>query len=488
MTSAPASTRSFSDAARSWLRTTSPVAARSTAASFVIGLVVAALLVIVHGLDSPSGELVLGLPGLRFHTGLDEGSYALPLLLVALAGWVLLTSLSRLVVARQVRGYLRALPESRGLADGGTEPDHDADVMAERLMLEAYLSIASSAARAVAMTCALAVILPWQATCGVVICWLVAGYIGRRRFHDGREISQGLTHATRQARTEPGASAHDRLVDVIYERDTRMHRLTVPQAAALLASVLALVVVPAWLARSGGGATTAVLVVLLWLQAIQAGVTESGGLGWRAQIWFDQHDRPRSGSAGPAGRTAGATGDTGEAAERAGVMWWSVQEAPVTLVAVVGRRPSVGSDLVVPLADAAVEARMSLALLRPGYANRLSPALAAGLGIGGPVVVLGLAGPNAGAPISRLVDDTGGVLVRQVSAEGAGTDIDGVRLDVDDVRALASGGLLAEAIRMWADATIPTTQAQERTEALLGEAIATTAARDDEDDSLGFEA
>lgn len=476
MTSAREDSLPFATAARRWLRTTRTVAVRSTAASFVIGLVVASLLVIVHGLDNPSGELVLGVPGLRIHTGLDERAYALPLLLVALAGWVLLTSLSRLVVARQVRGYLRDLPEHR--AGGGEEPDHDADVMSERLMLEAYLSIATSAARAVAMTCALAVILPWQAMCGVVVCWLVAVLIGRRRFDDGRTISQGLTAATRQARADPGASAHDRLVDAIYERDTRMHRLTVAQAAALLGSVLVLVVVPAWLARSGGGATTAVLVVLLWLQALQAGVTESGGLGWRAQMWFEQQGRGPVPERGP----------RGERALRAGLMWWPVPSARVMVVAVLGRSPDGGADLAADLRPAVADIGAGLVLVTPRSAREMSADLARELGLGLSVLLVDLA-PRPGRGIGDRVRECGGVVLRTVTTSGDGGASDPTRvvITVEDVRRLAAGGNLVSAIELWADPVIDQDQAQERTDALVRAADEVMAAREDLEDSLGFE-
>ncbi len=472
----------FKTSLAAWFRTTAPVAARSTAVSFVIGLVVAALLVVVHSIGGPSSELTLGLPGFRLHTGIDQGAYALPLLIAALTAWAVLTSLSRLVVARQVRGHLRDLPMHRARAGGREEPDHDGDAMVERLMLEAYLSIASSTARAIAMTCALAVILPVAAAVGVAACWAACVLVARRRFMDGRDVSHQLATANKGARFEPGATSHDRLVDAIYLRDTRIHRLTIPQAGVLLAAVLGLVVVPAWLARPSGGAATTVLVVLMWLQALQAAVTESGALGWRAELWYERQIRRFFGL----GRTDGPV-----APDRAGLLWWSAPNSTVTFVAVLGRRPPSGSDLVEPLASAAAGLGESLVILTRGHLRRAPAVLGQGLGFDRRVVVLGLAGPGAGAPLAQRVLDCGGLVVRRVATDPVGSgpvSDDVVCVDVPLVRTLADGALLTEALHVWADASISTTEAQQRTEALAGEAAATLAAREDVDDSLGFEA
>ena len=482
MTSAPDDTRTFSEAAGAWLRTTRAVAVRSTAASFVIGLVVAALLVLVHSLDGPSGELVLGLPGLSVHTGLDESSYALPLLVAALAGWVLLTSLSRLVVARQVRVYLRALPMLRARAGGMAEPDHDGDAMAERLMLESYLSVAASAARSVAMTCALLLILPWPAACGVLLCWVVAVFVSGRRFADGRAVSVDLADASHGARIGPGAPTYGRVVDAIFLRDTRVHRLTVLQAGALLAAVLVLVVVPAWLSRPGPGAATAVLVVLLWLQALIAAVTESGGVGWRAQLWFDQQNRPRR---------PGGDASRGRA-PRADLMWWPADEPVLTIAAVIGRGPAGGSDLVGALESVAAAVGASLAIVTPTYARRLTPDVTAAIAHPNPVVVVALAGahPGVAGAVAGAVRAAGGEVSREVAAGDAADPSapEVVVVGLAVVRTLADGGALDEAVRLWSDGAVDARSAEDRTLEMAARVAAATAMSDAPSASLGFDA
>ena len=276
-----------------WMRGNSRLAIRVTLTSFAFAGVVAFVLVIaqqvLQGGAAGRGRL-LGLP-IDFSPVTGSG-HSLALLALALGAWMLLSSISRLIVARQVRDHLRTLRATAPAVDGADDLDMDAvddsdessgeggDTMAERMLLESYLAILASAARTLAITVVLAVVLPPVAIPGLFLSWLVTALLAVRRYRTGQARMEGLRAAAANWRKEGTQDSHEQFVDAIYRRDTSMQRMTLGEALLMLGVVLLTVVLPAWFAAASSD-TTSMVLLLIWLQGLLHVATESASMGWR---------------------------------------------------------------------------------------------------------------------------------------------------------------------------------------------------------------
>jgi hypothetical protein len=286
-----------------WMRGTRLLAIRVTVVSFAFASIVAFVLVLAQQLLQ-TGEAVKGrFLGLSFDISPLAGpQFGLPLLVLALGAWILLSSLSRLIVARQVRDHLRGLASTPAsdpgddLDSGDDEAAEGGDTMAERILLESYLGVLANASRVAAITLVLSFLLPPIVIPGLLLSILVATAIAGRRYRQGRRQQGLLRTAARNWRREGTEESHHGLVDAIYGRDTSTQRLSLLQALGLLGVVLVTVILPVWF-HSGASSGAGLVILLMWLQGLLLVDTEAAGLGWR---WGHRMHLAATSTRGPA--------------------------------------------------------------------------------------------------------------------------------------------------------------------------------------------
>jgi hypothetical protein len=275
---------------RIWSRTVRPMAIRvalmSAGFTAVIGLCLLAANSLLHSGERPT----VSLAGRQFVVG--SPALAIPLALLGITMWALLGSLSRLLVARQVRTLLR----SRSQGGRGEAASDDTEVggpglLSERLLLEAYLGAWIMVTRLAVLALVLVRILPWAAMLGLVIVGACLYQVFTVRVRAGRRVYQEFREANRAARQ--GLS--DPLVEAIYQREVIIERLTTVQVVVLSATSLGFVLLPLWLVNRSSLALASVWFVLMF-QAILGIATQAASLGWRQEAFFGQVDSPREGT------------------------------------------------------------------------------------------------------------------------------------------------------------------------------------------------
>lgn len=424
-----------------WMRSTRAISIRVTVTTFAFTALVGFLLVIVQqeltGSSSGSGRIL----GLTVNvTGITGTEPSLWLLAVALGAWVMLTSLSTLVVSRQVRTYLRETePPRRGPTDM-LDTDEDAGpggaVMAERLLLQSYLNVLANGARTLAVTIVLVFSLPRVAVPGLLVGWVVLMMMGRHRFLVGGSHQQVMRSAMEKWREQSRSrEAHVGLVDAIYLRESFQRRLTLPQAAIVVGVVLLGVVIPAWLAGGNAGGVSLVLV-LMWLQGLIQVTTDMAPLGWRWRNRLDPLSRTGGPVNGRSGVTGGGSDPAPESPSHAGVApdgspihlvmspppAWPVEPAVVwlrrtdtdrTLVAAAGPDGTLAGIPVDRLASATWQQGVSVVILPPaspsgGYPGLGTDALSARAALWSlvdPQDAVVLLGPRRRPPALTLADE-----------------------------------------------------------------------------------
>lgn len=281
---------------RIWSRTVRPMAIRVTlmSAGFTaaIGLCLLAANSLLHSGERPT----VSLAGRQFVVG--SPALAIPLALLGITLWALLGSVSRLLVARQVRTLLRS--RSQGGRGEAASDDNEAagpGLLSERLLLEAYLGAWSMVTRLAVLALVLVRILPWAAMLGLVIVGACLYQVFTVRVRAGRRVYREFREANRAARQ--GFSTP--LVEAIYQREVIIERLTTVQVVVLSATSLGFVLLPLWFVNRSSLALASVWFVLMF-QAILAIATQAASLGWRQEAFFGPADSPGAGApvlAGP---------------------------------------------------------------------------------------------------------------------------------------------------------------------------------------------
>lgn len=258
---------------------------RVTALSFAFtGGTMLALAAVHESLSQGSaGGSLLALP--LSAPALQAPGASLAMFALAILAWVVLMSISSLVVARQVRDYLKDMSSAQGTG---------VNLLNERMMVEAYLGALSTGARAVALTLALGYLLPHLVLIGLAVSLGVAAVLARQRLRAGMELQSWYSGVARQWRRAPDPTNAADFTEAIYRRDTHMSRLPLRQLLLLVAVIVVLVVVPAWLAGSSFGAAS-LLILLVWVQAVIGVTTNAGSIGWR---WSALETDPRPGERG----------------------------------------------------------------------------------------------------------------------------------------------------------------------------------------------
>lgn len=201
-----------------------------------------------------------------------EGPTAsLALFSVAVLMWAALLSLSQLVVARQVRGYISQAASSMSTS---------MEFLSERMMIEAYLGVLANAARTLALTLVLVYLLPRAVVIGLVLALAVAGLLCVRRFRRASVLQGQWRDASRAWRQEPSPGSRAAVGEAMYARDVYLHRIPMGQLALVLSVVLIAVVLPAWVQGAAAGGAS-LLIMLVWIQALLGTVVGAGNLGWR---------------------------------------------------------------------------------------------------------------------------------------------------------------------------------------------------------------
>lgn len=276
----------FSRWMRSTLRTTALLAVLSFASTAIVGTL---LVVAQRSIEGGAGTIAI--PGLTMPIEADWLGSGLPVLVVALAVWMAMSSLTDLAHATVVRRYLRLWGASNSTMPSNAIPDDELEpstsgrggLMVERVLLESYFSVVTFATRALALSLAILTLQPRQTALGLAACWLLLVALGARRFREG--ICSSLEFATMNRAVRLGQRTQMDLIVVIYARDRRVTRLPLGQALVATATPLLLVLLPLWVFTSPLPVAGLVLFVI-WLPSFVATLTQAGPLGWRAATSF----------------------------------------------------------------------------------------------------------------------------------------------------------------------------------------------------------
>ncbi len=245
---------------------------RVTAVSFIFTAATMFTLAIVQQAMQESGRTTSRIFGVSVPLPPVDGPAAsLALFSVAVLLWGALVSLSQLVVARQVRSYLRV--ETAAITD-------TMGFISERMMIEAYLGFLSNGARAVALTAVLAYLLAGWPALGLVVSILVVGVVAVRRFRHAGVLQTQWRAASQEWRAAQDSRSHLAITQAMYTRDAYLHRLPFAQLGIMLLVVLTTVVLPAWLNGAAAGGA-GLLIMLVWIQALLGTAAGAGSLGWR---------------------------------------------------------------------------------------------------------------------------------------------------------------------------------------------------------------
>ena len=465
-------------ALRQWMRGCISLTVRVTVMSFGFTLLVGALIVLVNQVMQRDAAASTDILGVRIDLSpIAEAGYDLPLLVVALGAWVGMTSLSRLVMHRQVRDYLHGTAPGDGgdddlLADDAADDPDGAEggnALVERMLLEVYMAMVNSTARALGITVVLGVMLPKVLLLGMALVWLAAIGVALYRFRLGQRACDELQASARARRKAPDAQTHRELVDSIYWRDRFLTRLPIGQAAVLVGSMLVFVVVPFWILEPGEGSAASLIVLLLWLQTMLTAVIESGSLGFRHVFWYRRRDGVRPEAVETPGKPVVSLLTTdGRFWPDTDVVWARAAGSDRVLVAFAGPEVGVGGMRPAALARLLRAQSVSLVTLRD------RPFLAGANGYAG------LGDDLAGAleSLADLIDLSGAVVV------GSGPGIEPARAladrqsvvrvvelndpDDDFVRRLVRAGRLAEIVDAWFDADVTDAEARRREAEAVG--------------------
>lgn len=261
-------------------------------------VIVGSIVLLLHQITQARETSNFEIMGQNFDfTPLVEAGFELPILVLAIGLWVGLASLSRLLVARQVRGHLMTksldlLPNDSSLIDSDVEVEQNDTgfEMAERMLLEAFLSLINSGSRALAVTFLLVMLNPVVIIFGLFAVWAMALTLMRFRFRAGQAAFDNYQSANRAQRLSKNSHSNTALIDSIFQRDRHINRLPLGQACLLVGIMIALVFIPEWVLQSEDVSVPALVVSLLWLQAVVMTVTEMGSFGWRQAQWFARND------------------------------------------------------------------------------------------------------------------------------------------------------------------------------------------------------
>jgi len=275
---------------RSWMRSTVRTTAVLAVLSFASTAIVGTLLVVAQrSIQGSAGSLAI--PGLPMPIEADWLGSGLPVLVVALAVWMALSSATDLAHATVVRKYLRLREASDSTKPSEVIADDDFDpstsgrggLMLERVLLESYFSVVTFATRALALSLAILFLQPRQTALGLAVCWLLLVALGTRRFRLGIRFSLRFAVINRAVRL--GQRSQMDLIDVIYARDRCVMRLPLGQSLVATAAPLLLVLLPLWFFSNPFPVAGLVLLVM-WLPSQMASLTQVGPLGWRAATAF----------------------------------------------------------------------------------------------------------------------------------------------------------------------------------------------------------
>jgi hypothetical protein len=274
-----------------WLRANAGLALRTTAVSIGVAGGVGVLLMLAHTLLQPGGHLastpVIGTLG---------DGVLLPVLLLALGAWVLLSQFGHRAVTRQVRRHL---------------VQSTADARIERALLDTVIVFLNAVGRGLGVSALLMWFSPRWAIPGLVLVWVVVAVVARHRLAMGQAANDRFVEVQRLRPTDEQSRLA--IVESMYERETMVNRLSLPQATALIVAMLLGFVVPIWVLSDGTLPVAEVLLLIIWIQAVLSVAASAGMLGFQSAAWYRR--QPEAEGADPITATPDVDGSLDGASE-----------------------------------------------------------------------------------------------------------------------------------------------------------------------------
>lgn len=268
--------------AQRWSREVRPLAVRVTLMAALLTGLIGVCLMMANSLLHSGNNATISVPGRQVH--ITNPSAAVLLALAGILLWALLGSLSKLLVARQVRTFLRKRQDApRPEESVNDEEPGSPRLMNERLLLEAHLAMWSLGTRLAVLAVLLTWLLPWAARVGLLVVAGCLAVIVRRRIGAGKQVYREFRTATQAARN--GFS--EGLIDAIYDREVVVQRLPSLEVLVLALTSLGLVLLPLWLFQRTSLAVTSVWIILMF-QAVLSMATSAATLGWRQEAFFGE--------------------------------------------------------------------------------------------------------------------------------------------------------------------------------------------------------